>query len=617
MSRVKVLIAVIAVSMVVFHFISARVLLMAPMQTTIVHGGLALALIFLSSLKSGRRKLWPLIMLVLAIVSIGYMLWHYQDLIATKMVLTTTEMIIGVILVIVFVEATRQAFGMVIPIIIVFLAVYVFVGQYFPYPFWHVELPFNQVVAYSGIGLLEGVFGFVLTLSANYIFLFVLYGVLLQVTGATRFFIELAKVPGRWLAGGPAMTAVVSSALVGTSTGSGMANVAITGPFTIPLMKKSGYTPAMAGGIEAAASTGGGIMPPVMGISAFVMAEFTGTPYIKLIAMAAIPALLYYLCITLYVNLQAGKLRIARVKEAVDKRQIIQGAPLFLAPIGVLLWLLIAGYSLRFTVFFMVASIIVVALLRKETRGNLRLWINGLTDGAILGAKIAVVCGTVGILMSFLDLTGLHLRFPLIVEVIGQGILPLTLLLVAIVTIILGCGVPPFAAYLLTAMLSAPVLIKMGIPFMQAHFFIYFFALFALITPPVGLANMVAAPLCGASYMKTSFEAVRAGVVAWFLPIMVIGAPVIILLPAAGPLMWIPKLIACFLMLLLLQITVVGYYLKDANLLERVIAGAGAMLFIVFILYANYVIFAVGLALTALLTLWQWQKRRPVPFWSR
>ena len=171
------------------------------------------------------------------------------------------------------------------------------------------------------------------------------------------------------------MTAVVSSALVGTSTGSGMANVAITGPFTIPLMKKVGYTAAQAGGIEAAASTGGSIMPPVMGIVAFVMAEVTGTPYVRLIAMAIIPAILYYLCIALFVHLQAGKLRVTRLKEKVDRKWLILGAPLFAIPIGVLLWLLVAGYSLRFTVFFMIASIVIVSLLRKETRGNLSHWI--------------------------------------------------------------------------------------------------------------------------------------------------------------------------------------------------------------------------------------------------
>lgn len=609
----NIIIAVIAISMVIFQVISSRTMLTSPMQTTIAHGGLAVVLIFLNSLKSGSRKLWPLylIMLALSIVSIGYMLWNYHGLIASKGWLTQTEMIIGVILVIVFVEATRQSFGKVVPIIAAFFALYVFAGQYLPYPFWHIKLPFNQVVAASGVNLVEGLFGgTALMLSANFIFLFVLFGMLLQTTGAVRFFIEIAKIPGRWLAGGPAMTAVVASALVGTSTGSGMANVAITGPFTIPLMKKVGYTAAQAGGIEAAASTGGSIMPPVMGIVAFVMAEVTGTPYIRLIAMAIIPAILYYLCIALFVHLQAGKLRVTRLKEKVDRKWLILGAPLFAIPIGVLLWLLVAGYSLRFTVFFMIASIVIVSLLRKETRGNLSHWIKNLTEGAILGAKIAVVLGVIGILMAFIDLTGLAMRFPLIVEQLSGGVLPLALLLVAIVTIILGAGVPPFAAYLLVAMLTAPVLIGMGVPFMQAHFFIYYYAVFALITPPVGLASLVAAPICGASYLKTSFEAVRAGVVAWFLPIMVIGAPVIILMPATGPIMWIPKLIACFAMLLFLQVALVGYYIKDANPLERAISGIGAAALIAFILNSNYILLAVGLAIGVFLTLGQLRAKR-------
>jgi len=540
------------------------------------------------------------------------MVWNYHELIATRVDLTPTELIIGIILVIVIVEATRQSFGIVIPIIVGFFLLYIYVGEYLPYPFWLITPPLTQIVSFSGIGLLEGMFGgkASLMLSSSYIFLFVMYGMLLQTTGAVRFFIELAKIPGRRLAGGPAMTAVVSSALVGTSTGSGMANVAITGPFTIPLMKKVGYTPAQAGGIEAAASTGGSIMPPVMGIGAFLMAEITGTPYIRLIAMAAIPAILYYLCIATFVQLQAAKLRVSPIKEAIDTRMIILGAPIFLIPLGVLLMLLIAGYSLRFTVFFMLISLVIVSLLRKETRGNIRQWINDLTKGAILGSKIAVVLGTVGVLLTFIDLTGLHLRFPHIVEIFGQGMLAPTLLVVAMVTIILGCGVPPFAAYLLTAMLSAPVVIGMGLSLMQAHFFIYFLAVFALITPPVGLANVVAAPICGASYLKTSVEAVRAAVVAWFLPIMVIGAPVIILMPEAGPSLWIPKLIACFGMLVFLQILLVGYFLKEANLLERVIAGIGAVALITFIVTGVFIIFGVGMIVAILLTIKQLRAKR-------
>ena len=196
----NIIIAVIAISMVIFQVISSRTMLTSPMQTTIAHGGLAVVLIFLNSLKSGSRKLWPLylIMLSLSIVSIGYMLWNYHNLIASKGWLTQTEVIIGVILVIVFVEATRQSFGKVVPIIAAFFALYVFAGQYLPYPFWHIKLPFNQVVAASGVNLVEGLFGgTALMLSANFIFLFVLFGMLLQTTGAVRFFIEIAKIPGR------------------------------------------------------------------------------------------------------------------------------------------------------------------------------------------------------------------------------------------------------------------------------------------------------------------------------------------------------------------------------------------------------------------------------------
>lgn len=599
------IITVIAIFMVIWGIISTQRNILAPMQNVVIHGGLAVILIYLKNLKNNRR-LWPfyVMMLFLTIISIGYILIEYPNLIQSKDVLNATEIVIGIILFIVFFEATREVSGWIVPGFTLISLVYIFFGMNLPYPFWHPKIPLSHIVSYCGIGLHEGIVGAPLTISANFVFLFVIFGALLGVAKADDFFMEVGKVPSKWFAGGPGMTAVISSALVGTASGSGQANVAITGAFTIPMMKKIGYTPAQAGGIEAAASTGGSIMPPVMGIVAFVMSQYTGIPYVRLIQMAIIPALLYYLCIGTYVHLLGKKMKI-EVYQKPNIKKIIIGAPIFIVPLLVLVWLLFQGRSLRFTIFYVLISLVFLALFRKETRRDLSTWIKGITKGAILGAEIAVTLGLVGALVSFMDVSGLLIKLPGIVELLSQGILWRTLGFTAIVTIILGCALPPFASYLLAAMICVPVIIKAGVAFEIAHFFVYFYAVFALITPPIGLAVFVAAPMCGASYISTAWEAVKAGVVAWFLPIMVISTPAIILMPSGGINIWLPNLISCLGMLLLLQIMFIGYFLKVSSISERILAGTGALLFILHIIKFNYIIFVLGIVCIVFLAIKQ------------
>ena len=599
------IITVIAIFMVIWAIISTQRNILAPMQNIVIHGGLAVILIYLRNLKNNSR-LWPfyVVMLFLTIISIGYILIEYPNLIQAKDTLNSTEIVIGIILFIVFFEATREVSGWIVPGFTLIALVYLFFGTHLPYPFWHPKIPLGHIVSYCGIGLHEGIVGAPLTISANFVFLFVIYGALLGVAKADDFFMEVGKVPSKWFAGGPGMTAVISSALVGTASGSAQANVAITGAFTIPMMKKIGYTPAQAGGIEAAASTGGSIMPPVMGIVAFVMSQYTGIPYVRLIQMAIMPALLYYLCIGTYVHLLGKKMKIEAYQKP-NIKKIIIGAPIFIFPLLVLVWLLFQGRSLRFTIFYVLISLVFLALFRKETRGNLSTWIKGITKGAILGAEIAVTLGLVGALVSFMDVSGLLIKLPGIVELLSQGILWRTLAFSAIVTIILGCALPPFASYLLAAMICVPVIIKAGVPFEIAHFFVYFYAVFALITPPIGLAVFVAAPMCGASYISTAWEAVKAGVVAWFLPIMVVSTPFIILMPSGGINTWLPNLISCLGMLLLLQIMFIGYFLKVSSVSERILAGVGALLFIIHIIKFNYIIFILGIACISFLAIRQ------------
>lgn len=574
------------------------------------HLGLALLLVFLTTLKKDK-KYWPLVLplILLSIIATGYIWFNYEELALRQgQLLTPVQITIGCILIFLVLESTRQSFGWVLPIVALIFIAYTFWGHYLPYPLWHFPISLDLSIRQYNMGL-TGMFGTHLGISANYIFLFIMYGALLQATGTIRFFEEVAKWISKKFASGPGMAAVTTSALVGMASGSGAGNVAITGAFTIPLMKKVGYKPEQAGAIEATASTGGNLMPPVMGIVAFVMAEFLGIPYLRIMVMGIIPAILYYLCIGLFVELRARKFRMKPMAGEVNYKVMRITAPLFFLPLGVLTTLLIMGYSLRFTVFNTLLVLIVLSLIRKETRGSLRTWIDGITRGVTLGVGIAVSIALIGVIMAGISLTGLGIKIPSVLETLSGGNLWIALPIVALIVIILGCGLPPFASYLLVAIMCAPFLISLGLPLLSTHYFLLFLAVSALITPPVGVCCVVATPIAGASYAKLCIEACKVGVVAWLLPFWAIFTPIIIL-QGGEPLLGAAKLIACLMTILLLQVSFARYFLTDLNRGELIMAILGAMVFVVFSATGIYYLLAPGLALSAILFRTQLKKKR-------
>lgn len=600
--------------MSLYHLVSTQYWLQSAIQHQNTHLAFALMLVFLFTLKK-NKKLWLLILplILLALVSTGYIQLLYPELDARQGVaVTTTDVAIGIILIVVVLEASRQAFGLVLPIVAVLFIAYSFLGNHLPPPLWHARFPLDAIIARYNIGLV-GMYGSILNVSANYIFLFVLFGGLLGASGATRFFLEVGKIVGRKLAGGPAMTAVVSSALVGTVTGSGAANVAITGVFTIPLMKKVGYKPEQAGGIEAAASTGGAIMPPVMGAVAFLMADFLGIPYAKVALMAAIPAILYYLCVGLYVQLQAMKLKVSPLTEKVEPRLMLIAGPLFFIPLVVLVVFLARGYSAMYCAFWAIVSLIVLSLLRKETRPSLRQWLDGFTQGAKEGAQLGVTSGCVGIIVASMSITGLSTKLPGLVGALSGGNYIVALFLIFIVTYILGCGVPPMATYIMVSVMTIPGLVVMGVNETSAHFFIMYLACFALITPPVAFASLVAAGIAQANFWKTGMEGVKAGLVGFLLPFAVIWVPALLLLPGTPILIAVSQVLGFMIALTALQVAIVGHGLTYVNLWERVLWVVAAVPLFAYTITRSYVPLAVGLAFIILLTLWQLKKSRSTP----
>jgi TRAP-type uncharacterized transport system fused permease subunit len=326
--------------------------------------------------------------------------------------------------------------------------------------------------------------------------------------------------------------------------------------------------------------------------------------------MAIIPALLYYLCVGLFVQLNAVKLGITPMAEELDRKTITLRGPLFVGPLAVIIVFLLFDFTPMYAAFAGIISLILIALVRKETRGTWDSWIEACVKGATTGAQVGAVSALIGIIMSSVTLTGLGLKFPGMVETLSGGTLWIALILVAIMTIILGCGMPPFASYLLVAILCVPALTDMGVPFIQAHFFVFFFAVFALITPPVGLCCVVAAPIAGADYLKVGIEAVKGALIAWFLPFLIIWSPGIIL-QEQGPVLIAIQLIASVSAVFLLQVSVVGYYRSILSLTERTIPVLAILALVAFLITHHFALLGIGLGIGVFFIIWQSKRKRP------
>jgi TRAP transporter 4TM/12TM fusion protein len=607
-TRLDIIIAVIATAMIVYHMISTQYTLVSVLEHQNIHLAFALVLVFLFAVKESKKR-WRLLLLtflVLSLITTGYIHIFQEELLLRLAFPIFSDVIIGTILMLLVLEATRRAFGIVLPALAFILILYTAFGYLLPAPLYTMQYSFGKLI--SKLSLLNGLYGTILGISANYLFLFVAFGSVLQISGAGKFFVQVGRLLGQRLAGGAALTAVVSSALLGTLTGSVSANVVTSGSYTIPLMKKSGYQPEQAGAIEAAASTGGQIMPPIMGAAAFVMAGITGISYFRIIVVAAIPAILYFFVVGLYAQLQAIKLGIKPLPEKIDVKEMLSTSYLFIIPISILVILLAVGYTPMYVIFWTIISVIVLSLLRKETRPSLTQWAEGFSSGAKLGAQIGVSCAVIGIIVTCITLTGLGLKLPGLVETLSGGSLGIALILTAAVALILGCGMPTVAVYVLVVIVTAPVLLKMGLPLLTAHFFAFFFAVMNFVTLPVAIGAMVASKVAGANFIRTGTESMKAALGGFIIPFLLILVPVL-MLELQGPVLeMIIKVISSLVILVAFEIVVVNHYLIPLNIVERITAAiSGAMLF-AFLITNSYPL-TIGFAIFIAITLWQLRRR--------
>lgn len=615
---IDVALVVVGLAAVAYHMTTTQYLFVGSFEHQAIHLLFLLSLIFLQGMRRagtfwGRGS--AAILLVLGVVGAGYVLLNLTHL---EMVIgfpETRDILIGVLLIALVMEATRQAWGLALPIVAGTFVAYFLWGHYLPEPLYHREFNFSYIISYLSIGL-SGIFGTFLAISANFVFIFVIFGALLEVIRVNDLFTELGKAAGRVFRGGPGQTAVMSSAMVGTVTGAAIANVAITGAFTIPYMKKSGYSAEEAGAIEATASTGGQIMPPVMGASAFLMAAFMGVPYATVMAAGLIPAILYFWGCILSVQMIALRRNLDVPPEPVDRKLIMWRLPLFLIPLALLVVMLSMHYSPSLAGFWAIVSALGLSLLSRKTRPSFPELARCLARGALIGAQIGIALAVVGLIAQTLITTGLGTKVASLVQLLSGGHLWLALIITMLVSIILGLGIPTSAAYALVAIVVVPGLIDMGVMPIAAHFFAFYFAVVSAITPPVALAALAAAGIAGGDYTKTSFIAFKIAIAGFIIPFLMVYNPVMLFRPenwahGAGALIAIPLGMAALVM----AIFNCGLTLFRNH--ERALAVASASMMLGFVLFRHipyvpleFPMLVLGVVLFGVLMVGQYRRKR-------
>jgi len=528
------------------------------------------------------------LLIVVTAVTIGYVWWNHEHLI-TRFVFvedpTDLELVLGFIFTVLVLEATRRVIGWALP-----LTALIFLG----YALFYANTRPQQLIEIMYLTT-EGIFGSTLGVSAAYVILFVLFGAFMERTGVGRLFMDFALSLTGHTAGGPGKVAVVSSSLFGTVSGSAVANVLVDGPITIPLMKRSGFRPAFAAAVESTASTGGQIMPPIMGAAAFVMAEFLAVSYFQVTLWALIPAVLYYVAVFFAVHFEAKRVGLIGLPRSEIPRlgQVMRERGHLFLPIVVVLGGLIAGYSAPLCALAGTLSCIPVALLRKSTRQGITwrtVW-DALEDGAKNSVPVALACACAGIIIGVITQTGAAINFTAVVVGLARDMLPLALVLTMMAGIVLGMGMPTTPAYIVMVSLLVPALIKLGAIPPAAHMFAFYFAILSAITPPVALAVYAAAGLAKANLWDAGWAAVRVGAAGFVVPFMFVFEPSLLLI--GDGFTSFTSFLSASVGVICLAAGLHGYLFREVRLWERLFLLSAAILLI----KPGYITDAIGLAL--------------------
>ncbi|MEG6522797.1 TRAP transporter permease [Desulfotomaculum sp. 1211_IL3151] len=578
-------IMLLAMSFSVFQLYTAYFGVLDAQLQRAVHLSFGLALVYLlyPARKSwSRSKLhwFDALLAVAAVATPMYILINYKELVMRAGIVTSTDMIIGGLGILFVIEAARRVVGWPIVTVALLFLSYAFAGPYLPGAFAHQGTSIRGLVGHLYYTT-EGIFGIPLGVSSTFIFLFILFGAYLEKTGLGKFFIDLANAIAGWASGGPAKVAVLSSGLMGTVSGSSVGNVAGTGSFTIPMMKKLGYKREFAGAVEAAASTGGQLMPPIMGAAAFLMAEFTATPYIEIVKAAAIPAILYFTGIWIGVHLEAKKTGLKGIpRDQLPKVGLILKERGHLAiPLVVIVGLLVSGYTPMRAALAAIVLSIGCSMLRKSTRISLVDILKGLEEGARSALGVIIACATAGIIIGVVTKTGLGLKLGSALIDLAQGQLLPTLFFTMITSIILGMGVPTTANYVITSTIAAPALIQLGVPMLAAHMFVFYFGIIADVTPPVALAAFAGAGIAGGDPMKTGINASKLAIAAFLIPYIFVMSPALLLIDTTLPKV-LMMIVTSLTGMTAIAAALAGYLITRTGRIERVLFFVGGLLMI-------------------------------------
>jgi TRAP transporter 4TM/12TM fusion protein len=591
------------------------------------------------------RIVWYDWLLALGAFALAFYHWIFEaELILRAGEPTTTDLVVGVMTVLLVFEAARRVMGLALPIVCGIFLLYGLFGEYLPEAIAHRPFGFDQVISQLYLGT-EGIYGTPILVSVTYIFLFILFGSFLDHAGMIRLFNDVALGLVGWARGGPAKVAVISSGFMGMISGSGVANVLTIGQFTIPLMKRFGYSSKFAGAVEATASMGGQIMPPVMGAVAFIMAETLNVPYVEICIAASIPAVLYYTTAFWMVHLEAGRAGLMGIpkERCPNPWQALRESWYLLLPLAALVFMLFDGFTpmfaavtglsltsililgatiaasigpLAFRLFFwiavglaaglfarwgIIAVIAVIALLAalnffvRGGRETLRLMREGLIDGAKQALPVGLACAIVGVIIGVLTLTGAASSFAGFIIEIGSRSLFLSLVLTMVVCLILGMGIPTIPNYIITSSIAAPALLNLGVPLLVSHMFVFYFGIMADLTPPVALAALAAASIAKESYMKIGFKATQIALAGFVVPYMAVYDPALMLQSGT----WLDTVYVvgkALLAIALWGVASIGYLRGPVNWAERIFVAAAAFLLILAVPITDEAGFVMGAA---------------------
>lgn len=589
-----------------FQLYTATFGIMDAMLQRCIHLAFGFLLIFLlyPARKSwSRRSMHPLDV-AFAVVSAAcalYIYVFYEELVLRAGLNTQTDFIIGLIGTVMIFEAARRVVGWPMITVALCFLVYAFFGPYVP-----------GILAHRGVGVqemfdhlfytTEGIFGMPMGVSSTFIYLFILFGAYLEATGLGKFFIDVANAIAGWAAGGPAKVAVLSSGLMGTVSGSSVGNVAGTGAFTIPMMKKLGYRPEFAGAVEAAASTGGQLMPPVMGAAAFLMAEFVGVPYFDVVKAAVIPAVLYYIGVWLGVHYEAKKFGLKGTPrdQLPNFKNLVLEKGHLAVPLIVIVYLLVSGYTPMRAALAAIVLTIICACLRSNTRISFKQIVQGLIDGSkgVLGVLIA--CATAGIIIGVVTKTGVGLKVATALLDLSGGMLLPAMFFTMITSLILGMGVPTTANYVITSTIAAPALIQLQVPVLAAHMFAFYFGIVADVTPPVALAAFAGAGIAGANPMKCGVIAAKLAIAAFIVPYIFVLAPELLMINAT-PMAITYAAVTAVVGMWGVSMAMIGFCQNLLNIFQRLLFFVGGICMII----PGSMTDIVGVVLLAAAFMWQ------------